>query len=268
MRLPELPFGLGSQTGSQNRSPAPEIALTLRTNQPRITYETEGHRFESCRARFGSGLTADEALCAAPEPRRKGAVKRTGKQSWLSVGIPDRCYEARSSARNACGVSMRTPPCSPTGRRCLRSPETSTSTSAATAQPRIRSSSGSPVRPATFPAGDAWKSDATSWSRARASFRRSASKPSLSTSTRANSISDGSSRTRLRLPSTASSITLPGGPSAMKADTRTLVSQAIRKLSVALPGRRRPDLRCLRARSPRLQRGFGRISEGRRTVPA
>ena len=46
----------GRQTGSQNRSAEPGIALTLGKKSPRITYETEGHRFESCRARSLEGV--------------------------------------------------------------------------------------------------------------------------------------------------------------------------------------------------------------------
>jgi len=44
----------------------PRIAPTRGMNQPTITYETEGHRFESCRARSARGLDSAQR-CEVPD---------------------------------------------------------------------------------------------------------------------------------------------------------------------------------------------------------
>ena len=59
----------GSQAGSQNRFPKPGIPLPARKKRPTNIYETEGHRFESCRAR--SSKAGDSAQrCELPQHRR------------------------------------------------------------------------------------------------------------------------------------------------------------------------------------------------------
>lgn len=100
--------------------------------------------------------------------------------------------------------------------------------------------------------GAATSSAARSTSSCSTACHRSGSKPIFSARIRCNSTSAGRGRTSSSRPSIVSSRIRLGGPAEMKAETRTSVSQAIRRISDARGATRRPRPRCPpgRCRSP------------------
>jgi hypothetical protein len=174
---------------------------------------------------------------------------------------------ARSSARTACGGISLTPWCSVSGRRWRRSPVATTSTPLSTAQARIASSAGSPVTGSTR-SGAEGRSLASSARKRLASRHCASLKPSFIWSTRPSSLRTRSGSTSSIRPLIASSISQLGGPSAMSADTKTLVSQRTRRLRRSLHGARRRALRCPPARFPAAQPVPGRSAGARGDVRA
>jgi hypothetical protein len=144
------------------------------------------------------------------------------------------------------------PRCSPRGSRCFRSPEIRAAISATQAQAKTRSSPLSPETSSGGSGGAENVAPATSLRRASTSCQRPFSKSSFSRSTLSSSTITGSRRISSKSSSIALSRTRLGGPAAMKAETKTFVSQATRRAGVT-GAVHRPDLRCLlvRFRGPR-----------------
>src|SRR4051794_9496117 len=161
---------------------------------------------------------------------------------------------------------IRTPRCMPRGSRWRRSPETKASTPAWTAQARIRSSSVSPLTGSGGSSGAAISSLDSSRRSSSAPRHGSGPNPNFTVRIRSSSTIAGRARMSSRRPSIASSISLLGGPDAMKAETRTLVSQRTRRISGGRSGSRLPGLRCPPGRSPVTRRAGARSAAAPRSA--